>query len=519
MQSKPKFSVALIAKNESKTLPRLLGSLASFKERGGEIILVDTGSTDNTVQVAKDLGCQVTEVGERFIRTITDKEARYINNDLTDVSEADVVKAGDTLFDYSAARNFAASLTSNDMVAMPDCDEEYTKLDIDKLNELIDAGAEQFEYQFVFSHDPEGNELVKFFHSKFYNRQKMKWVGIIHEVLSGEGNKQTLEENVIKLEHWQNQETNRGHYLKGLALSVHEDPNNDRNLHYLGRELMYVGRPKSAIKVLEQHIALDRWPAEKSQSQIHIGDAYMKMGDAQKAVHSYIEAFNTHPFRREPMMKIAEYYYQNGMPDHTLAYVAAAMQIKGDQYYANFQPYYENVPHEWMYWALWQKEEFQASKQHFDICLAYQPFNPKYLHDFRFYYELPKLTFVASASNTEEELVALTGSIKSLNYPQEKISIVKEGEQLEFREREWTVYTQKGITFDPQSVMCAFKQAMDNNKLFMAFNDGDDSSRGTYMISSKLSKKLRGNWTDGEDLWKKLTTMGQSMRCGRAIIN
>jgi hypothetical protein len=39
------------------------------------------------------------------------------------------------------------------MIAMPDCDEIYTKLDIDVINEHIKNNAEQFEYEFVFSHD------------------------------------------------------------------------------------------------------------------------------------------------------------------------------------------------------------------------------------------------------------------------------------------------------------------------------------------------------------------------------
>ena len=34
---KPKFSVALIARNEEETLPRLVGSLKEFQERGGQI--------------------------------------------------------------------------------------------------------------------------------------------------------------------------------------------------------------------------------------------------------------------------------------------------------------------------------------------------------------------------------------------------------------------------------------------------------------------------------------------------
>ena len=60
------FSVCLIAKNEEKTLPRMIGSLKEFQSRGGEILLLDTGSTDNTAKVAEELGCIVYKVDDKF---------------------------------------------------------------------------------------------------------------------------------------------------------------------------------------------------------------------------------------------------------------------------------------------------------------------------------------------------------------------------------------------------------------------------------------------------------------------
>lgn len=50
------ISACIIAKNEEKNLPRLLESL---KGKFDEIILVDTGSTDKTVEIAKQYGCKV----------------------------------------------------------------------------------------------------------------------------------------------------------------------------------------------------------------------------------------------------------------------------------------------------------------------------------------------------------------------------------------------------------------------------------------------------------------------------
>ncbi len=119
---KPNFSVALIARNESKTLPRLMESLAKFQVRGGEVLLLDTGSTDNTALVAASYGCHVVEVGNKFLRTIDEDLAKKINETFIVGGEQEIVKSGDKLFDYSSARNYIATFASKDVVGTPDCD-------------------------------------------------------------------------------------------------------------------------------------------------------------------------------------------------------------------------------------------------------------------------------------------------------------------------------------------------------------------------------------------------------------
>jgi len=51
-----RISACIIAKNEEKNLPRLLRSLVN---KFDEIILVDTGSSDKTIEIAKAFGCKV----------------------------------------------------------------------------------------------------------------------------------------------------------------------------------------------------------------------------------------------------------------------------------------------------------------------------------------------------------------------------------------------------------------------------------------------------------------------------
>jgi len=171
--------------------------------------------------------------------------------------EAPVVKEGDSLFDFASARNYIADFATNDFIFTPDCDEIFTKFDIDKVEEQVKNGVEQLEYEFVFSHDNLGNPVIKFRHCKAYDRRKLKWVGVVHEVLAGSAKMQYLDESIVKLEHYQNEKTNRSGYLKGLAVDCFKNPENDRNSHYLAREMMYLGRHKSAIKEFKNLCKLD----------------------------------------------------------------------------------------------------------------------------------------------------------------------------------------------------------------------------------------------------------------------
>ncbi len=414
----PKFSIVLIARNEAKVLPRLFESLKDFKARGGEVCLVDTGSKDETAKIARDWGCKVEEVGDKYRHVITKKESDDINARFVVGGEEELVKEGDSYFDFASARNYVASLASNKMVSFADADEVFTKLDIDLINTHIDLGADQFEYEFVFAHDVDGNPSISFVQSKMYNRDKIKWVGIIHEVLMGDGNRVFLEPNVFRLEHWQNQETNRGGYLRGLAVDCFNHPDNDRNSHYLAREMMWCGRPKSALKEFERHVAMNRWPSERSQSLVFMGDCHGKLGDPDSQVAAYSQAFHIEPRRREPLLRLAGFYRSINSPLAVDAYATAALEIPWDGFYANNKADYEYVPHEFLYWAKGWLGDQAGAQKHLLECLKWQPTNPKWLADTSYYFEyadpritgwmtFPELTFLYECAKEHKNILEL----------------------------------------------------------------------------------------------------------------
>lgn len=98
----PPISVCMIAKNEEKNIERCL---AAIKPYGFEIVVVDTGSTDRTKEIA----------------------ARYTDK-IFDFTWID---------DFSAARNFSLQRASNDYVLILDCDEVITELDRELMSDMM----------------------------------------------------------------------------------------------------------------------------------------------------------------------------------------------------------------------------------------------------------------------------------------------------------------------------------------------------------------------------------------------
>ena len=420
MNTAPRFSCVLITRNEEQTLPRLLASLEDYKGRGGEVCILDTGSSDKTVQIAKDWGCMVREVGEKYLHTITKNEADAINSQFI-VDEEPAVKEGDRYFDFASARNESSSLAKNDWVCTIDADEVLTKLDVDKLNEVLeDKNLAHCEYEFIFAHDNFGNPSIQFVQSKMFNRTKMQWVGMVHEYIApinGGGTHTYLSTDTFLLEHWQIP-GDRHSYLKGLLMDCYLHPEKDRNSHYTARELMWSGRPKSAIKEFERHLTMGGWHAERAESHMFIGDCYGTLKDKEKQVEHYNRAYWMDPERRAPFMKLAWHYLLNNKHEQAISYANACLNIPWRAFYANNRAHYEHEPYEILYRASGWIGNIQDAQKYSLKCLEYQPHNPIYLRDTRYYFEygasdidgwmgFGDLTFLYEQAKTHKNILEL----------------------------------------------------------------------------------------------------------------
>jgi tetratricopeptide (TPR) repeat protein len=239
----------------------------------------------------------------------------------------------------------------------------------------------------VYAHDAAGNPAVQFIQSKAFDRRKLKWVNKVHEVLQGDAKRIFVDSNVIMLEHFQEPfKDHRSNYLTGLGVDSYENPGNDRNLFYCAREMMYHGRPKSAIKAFMRHEKLQGWDAERGQNLIYTGDCYGTLNEPEKQLEYYHKGFDAYPKRREALIRIASYYRHRNNPHATAAYANAALVIPQTGFYADAMNEYRETPHELLSWACGQIGDIEAAKFHLMRCLDYIPNNRKYLEDTKLYF-------------------------------------------------------------------------------------------------------------------------------------
>lgn len=84
----------------------------------------------------------------------------------------------------------------------------------------------------------------------------------------------------MQLDHHADESKSRAQYLPLLELSVQEDPEDDRNMHYLGREYMFRGQWEKATATLKRHLSLPRatWRDERCASMRFLARCCQAMG-------------------------------------------------------------------------------------------------------------------------------------------------------------------------------------------------------------------------------------------------
>ena len=116
----------------------------------------------------------------------------------------------------------------------------------------------------------------------------------------------------VFLEHYPDKTKSRAQYLSLLELSVVESPEDDRNMHYLGREYMFRGRWDDCITTLRRHLTMPGavWKDERAASMRFIAHSLHMKGKFREARDEYLRAIAEAPHLREPYVDLSELLYE-----------------------------------------------------------------------------------------------------------------------------------------------------------------------------------------------------------------
>jgi tetratricopeptide (TPR) repeat protein len=276
-----KIILISMVKNESKIIERLMRSVVNYIDG---YVIADTGSTDNTVELAKSFmkdnnkeGCvvEIPWVNFGISRTYSASEAfKWVNQQGWD--------------NY----NTWGLLLDGDMILPDPIDKHSLSMlpwDTIRLN--------QKNSSIIY----ENTRLIRM-------TKEWKCIGPTHEYWET-GNSGALPTPVIQdLNDGGSKSDKFERDIRMLKEELKINPTHDRTLFYLGQSYQSIKKYKKSNLILKRRIDAGGWNEEIYMAYIYRGNNYVDMGQPKKAICEWTKAWNTVQKRTEAAMKLVKYY-------------------------------------------------------------------------------------------------------------------------------------------------------------------------------------------------------------------
>lgn len=339
-----KVAVYAICKNEEKFVDRWMDSMAE----ADEIVVLDTGSTDDTVLRLQARGATVYQ----------------------------------KIFDpwrFDVARNHALSLVSEDadICCSVDLDEVFEPGWRKVLETAWDAGVDQLKYRYTWNFDENGNELTVFFADKIHARHGFHWHAPVHEVIRPDaGSCRVGQCEQLRLYHHADAGKSRGQYLPLLQLAAKEAPLDDRTAFYLGREYFFHGEYGKSIAQLEHYLHLPKavWRDERAAAMRYLARCCGALKQPELRQMWQEKAIAEAPHLREVWLDAALDACARQDWPALRRYTEGCLRIKERQLnYLSESEAWGSMPHDLLSLALYHLQDYAGAVSEGEAALALAP--------------------------------------------------------------------------------------------------------------------------------------------------
>lgn len=275
------ISLCMIVKNEEEVLARCLNSASDLMD---EIIIVDTGSTDKTVEIAR----------------------QYTDN----------VYSFAWIDDFAAARNFSFSKATMQYCMWLDADdilEENARENLRELKETLSDSVDVVMMKYHVSFDESGNPLFSYYRERLMkNCSAYRWAGAVHEAITPCGE---IIYSDIAVSHKKIGSGDPDRNLRIFEkLIARGDVLQPREQFYYARELYYHKRYEEAEQAFEIFLSMPGgWVENRIEACRFLAYCRRESGQDELALDALLRSLNYDAPRAEVCCDIGRYFMDKQM--------------------------------------------------------------------------------------------------------------------------------------------------------------------------------------------------------------
>jgi len=267
-----RLSACMMVKDEEINLSRCLQSIKSFVD---EIIVVDTGSSDRTVQIAESFGASV------YHHAWAD--------------------------DFSLHRNQSLSYATGNWVLIIDADEEliFGKDGITHVRETLKNSKDKNGFALILKNIQSGRVTSQNIHPRFFRKGHISYTGIVHNQPVFKGTVELLPESDIHLRHYgydyKNIVKKSERSIPLLEKQLEENPNNWQVYYYLCQIYGYLRDLEKSIEMGQIYIDhkddLNAYGHKNFQESIYTSllSSFMELGKVEETIELFNRAVKEAP--------------------------------------------------------------------------------------------------------------------------------------------------------------------------------------------------------------------------------
>lgn len=280
---RPRISACLIVRDEAALLPRCLRSLRGAYD---ELCVVDTGSRDDTPELARRAG------------------ARFAS--FTACNGAD-----GKIEDFAAARNAALALATGDWILQIDADEVLARGAAARVRRHArgDAGGVMVTVRDGAEHWL-SLRLVR-------RAPGLRYVGRLHEYPEHEPPLRTVTDRQLVISNRpdkRGKESAGARNLRILRLELAEHPDNARALYQLGNELRVAGQLPDAVAAYRRSIQLGTYRQGLFAARYYLAVCHVRLRAWEEAIDAGLDALRLDPRYAEAHCLLGDVYFARGEP-------------------------------------------------------------------------------------------------------------------------------------------------------------------------------------------------------------